>query len=378
MVVDEAGSARAWAWVEHLRAGGTTPWVAFTGSVPGTLSSGPLPGAAQLEVARRLNHTAGAPSDQQRRLVERVLEQGGPGRGQPDLALVGVDSDAAFGAPPVDPAQVPAPELLRIAVGLLADLLARNPAPAPTPAPRRVRARPWHRDYRLAGDPLLVEVARQSLLRAGHVPGLRAPVSVVLADDLCAMLSDVWSWRILQGGTVRWTRWLADWERRDTLPPRLLLDRIAARQAADTGPSQVHVAINAPASAVASLVGAPERSVDDPVRLSPDAVELVRQTSLVLRVLVAKEQRPRILGTDLVPLLADEQGPPRAVLARHDDWVRRQAAGMRDRIGDAGYPVCGDLDALIPPEPVPGTRPTNGGVLDVALRTLLNFKERAL
>lgn len=375
MADDEAGAARAWAWVDHLRAGGATPWADFSATAAGR--HGVLPGAAQLEVARRLNVLAGTASPEQTTLVEEVLDQGGPGRGQPDLTLEGVGADTGFGAPPVDPARIPAEELVRIAVGLLADLLARNPLPSAPPSPRP-RARPWHRDYRVLGDPLAVASVQRSLLRAGHAPGLRTPVAVVLADDLCSMLSDLWSWRILQGGTVRWARWLDDWERQDALPPRLQLTRIAERAAAETGLAGVHVAVDPQASTVASLIGAPERAVEMPERLSPDAVELVRQTSLVLRVLVANEDRPTVLDTGLVPLLADEHGPPRAILPRHVDWIRRRAAGMRAGLEDAGYPVSGDLDALVPPELVPGTRPTNGGVLDVALRVLLRFKEKPL
>ncbi|QIX25234.1 hypothetical protein ncot_00515 [Nocardioides sp. JQ2195] len=375
MGVDRAGSARAWAWVDHLRAGGSTPWSDFDGTAAGRPEA--LPGAAQLELARRLNLLAGAASPQQSRLVDHVLDQGGPGRGQLDLALVGVDTDSDFGAPPVDPAQVPASELLRIAVGLLADLVVRHPAP-PAATQRPARIRPWRRDYRLAGDPLAVDALRRSLLRAGHPPGLRAPVAAVLADELCAMLSDVWSWRILQGGTVRWARWLDDWERQDALPPRLQLPRVAAQQATTIGRAGVHVVVNAETASVAALLGVPASAVEATTRLSPDAVELVRQANLVLRVLAPKEERARIVETGLVPLLADARGPQRAVLPRHLDWVRRQAEGMRKELTAAGYPVRGDLDALVPPEHVPGTRPTSGGVLDVALCTLLRFKEKAL
>jgi hypothetical protein len=37
------GAARAWGWVAHLRAGGTTPWLAWTDAAPAT--GRVLPGA---------------------------------------------------------------------------------------------------------------------------------------------------------------------------------------------------------------------------------------------------------------------------------------------------------------------------------------------
>ena len=44
-------------WAQHLRSGGSTPWAAWPAVAPassGDVLTGPLPGAAQLEVVRRL------------------------------------------------------------------------------------------------------------------------------------------------------------------------------------------------------------------------------------------------------------------------------------------------------------------------------------
>ena len=76
------GRARAWAWIDHLRHGGTTPWRDWT-SADGTERSRFLPGAQQLELLRRLN-LVGQPKQ---RLVERVVAASAPGRGRPDLEL---------------------------------------------------------------------------------------------------------------------------------------------------------------------------------------------------------------------------------------------------------------------------------------------------
>ena len=140
---------RARGWVAHLRDGGTTPWLAWSGTSTGAPASGPLPGAQQLELLRRLNLVSGSsaqprgdhhrartrPAD--RRLADRVLAAPAAGRGKADLPLVGV-ADRGFGAAPVDPATISAHELVRVASVLLADdLVALGADPVATSWPRR-------------------------------------------------------------------------------------------------------------------------------------------------------------------------------------------------------------------------------------------------
>jgi len=79
----DTGRARAWAWVAHLRSGGTTPWRAWTAAdAPDrdrfARGGRYLPGAQQLELLRRLN-AAGRPTAS---LVDRVLNASAPGRGR--------------------------------------------------------------------------------------------------------------------------------------------------------------------------------------------------------------------------------------------------------------------------------------------------------
>ncbi|MDX6325519.1 MAG: hypothetical protein QOK15_1873, partial [Nocardioidaceae bacterium] len=90
-VGDAAFEAAARSWVQHLRAGGTTPWAdwatriapqAGTTPPPGTAAGVPLPGAAQLELLRRLNQQGPLPH-----LVDHVLQRPGPGRGWVHLPL---------------------------------------------------------------------------------------------------------------------------------------------------------------------------------------------------------------------------------------------------------------------------------------------------
>lgn len=376
-----AGRRTASAWVAHLRDGGTTPWRDFSGRAAQgaperTLDSTTreeVPGAAQLELLRRLN-VIGRPDAG---LAEEVLAASGPGRGLPDLSLVGVGDGSRFGPPPVDPAELAPEELLRVAVGVLAERLASAETPAAAPA--APRPLPWRRKVRLVGDPHLADATRAALRRAGHRPGLRQPRVVLLADELGGLLADVWRWRVTRGVATGWDWWLDSWARRDQLPPRADLTALAAHWAARVGPERVHVVVGPdPASEVARLAGA-----SAPVRASydgpgPAAVELVRAVNAVLPVLVTPDRHRRLLSERLVPMLADHAGPRRGVPAQHRDWVRERAERMRAELLAAGYPVHGGPDRLAA---APGSGPDHSGepapdeVLAVALTALLSFEE---
>lgn len=132
------GFARAaWSWVDHLRRGGSTPWLDWVArdagaAADGTLPGDPLPGAAELELVRRLAERAPAtlPPAAFERLAEVVLSRSGPGRGLPQLPLLWpANAPARVGAPPVDPATVPEGELVRVGVGALTDLLLGSETP---------------------------------------------------------------------------------------------------------------------------------------------------------------------------------------------------------------------------------------------------------
>ena len=130
--VDRAlGEQRAWGWVAHLREGGTTPWQEW--HERGESHGRYLPGAQQLELLRRLN-AAGSPD---RALGESVLAASAAGRGRPDLELVGAGPDSTFGPAPVDPAELPAGELVRVAASVLADQVVDAGAPAQGEPARR-------------------------------------------------------------------------------------------------------------------------------------------------------------------------------------------------------------------------------------------------
>lgn len=354
---------RAWGWVDHLRAGGTTPWADWTGE--GSRTGVWLPGAQQLELLRRL-HVAGRPSPE---LVERVLTASAPGRGTPDLELVGASEEKPFGPRPVDPADLPDAELVRVATNLLAeDLVAAGP-PAPRPAPY---VHPWRTRYRVVGDPWLADPVRESLVRRGRPPGGRGAVVLVLGADLATMLTDAWTARALSEGCPPWRAWLEPFTATPRVPPRVDLVRAAATWERRVGHARVRVVLD-PAE-LPRLLGV-RRPLPARPRLSADGVDLARRVAAVLGLLVLPPARAELLRGTLLPRLVGAGGSPLQVPVEHAAWVGERAARMRDRLLRAGYAVHGDPDRLVPPDAAFGSvgaaGPTDAGVLDLAVRLLL-------
>ena len=377
-----SGERRAWGWVEHLRHGGTTPWSAFTeeGEARGPL----LPGAIQLEVLRRLNLAGSQGSaDAQQALADRVLESSAPGRGQPDLQLAGALEWSGFGPPPVDPGDLTPDVLVRLAVGVLAELTVEaDPGPVEAPRPRRRMplrlAGLVQRQFHIVGSPVAGDQTRDALARAGRHNGRRNPVAVVLADDLGGMLADLWTWRVQHCLSTPFSSWVGQFAKRDELPRPLDTAAVAARWARRVGADNVHVVVQRhPAAEVARIVGA-RRPVDAThAGLSGAATRLVRDVNGVLRVLVDADRHQHLLDTVLLPWLAAEHGPRPAVPKRHEEWVRRRAERLREELSGGRYSLHGDLDLLVPQtsegghaERAGAVAPSEDAVLDIALRTL--------
>lgn len=155
-----------------------------------------VPGAAQVELARRLQERWDGPGFGV--LEHRVLARESPGRGL---------------APLPDGADVPIEELVRLGSGLLADL-----AVEATPVPSQA-GRPSRRASRL-----------------------------VLAPSLDRLLLDAWSARVQLGSGVRWRRFVQLRQVRDELPLRA--DVLA--RAARVGPRRVKVYVGAAADSKAA------------------------------------------------------------------------------------------------------------------------------
>lgn len=383
------------AWVEHLRAGGTTTWADWVresaGDVPPAGSNdrgGRLPGAGQLELVRRLGLEYAASPGRLGRgaftaLADRALSRSGPGRGLPDLplALPGSDRTSSVGAPPTDPGSLPVDELIRHGVGLLADLLVEaGPVPRPSVRRRRVLAR---HAFHLAGAPVTTCGVRASLAAVGRVEGGWSPEVVLFAEPLDEHLAQVWSTRVQHGAPVRWETFAGRWARRDALPPSADLPAIASFWAAKVGVSRVHVVVSDGVQAAipeaARVVGTrrPPRPVPgvDPARLSPTATDLVRRLNRVLNVRVADAARAGLVrrAVDLLPV-GDERAL--ALPPRHRDWAEQRAAQVARELGAGGYPVHGDL-ARIAPRHAGASSPRRPDVLTLVLSTCLRTAELA-
>ena len=351
------GLDRAWGWVEHLRAGGTTEWRHWAGT--SATHGRAVPGAQQLELLRRVNLVA-RPDD---RLAGRILAASAPGRGRPDLELVGASEESPFGARPVDPADLGDHELLRVAAHLIAeDVVATGLPPEPEPA----MPRPWRRRYRLVGDPLVSDPVRRDLLARGHGPRPRGDI-VVVAADLDRMLADTWTVRCFGQGAAPWPDWVHSWRKRRRLPPRIDLARVAATWAGRRGPERVHLVLDT--AALPARVGV--RRLVVPRTPSADAAELARRVAAMLGLMVTPPVRGALMRRTLWPRLATAPGEPVGVPEEHRGWVTGRAAAMARELRRAGYPVHGDLEALVPPPAREPALPSTAGALALAVRTLL-------
>jgi hypothetical protein len=351
--------ARAWAWVAHLLDGGTTPWSSWGADAPADQQSSRfLPGAQQLELLRRLNQQR-LPSPE---LAARVLATSAPGRGRPDLGLVGVLPESAFGPPPVDPGALPPDELVRVATALIAEDTVAAGDPLEARTPRLLRRR-----YRLLGDPELTRPLRDALVADGRPPGRRRATVVVAGTDVASMLVHVWTARSLGAGVRSWPDWLASEVRRPGLAERIDLAALASGWVGRVGPGRVHVVIDDPRRA-ARLTGARHRR-SSPRPLSADAVELARRTAPVVGTLVAPERRTALMWHRLRPVLAAYPGPALRIPRRHRPWLDERTVDLRHRLAAGNYAVHGALPA---PTEQPGVvAPDEERVLLLAMQVLL-------
>ncbi|GAB3197985.1 hypothetical protein GCM10027062_11120 [Nocardioides hungaricus] len=352
------GVRHAWGWVAHLREGGTTPWRDWTGE--GEPRGRVLPGAQQLELLRRLNGVGRPAPD----LAGRVLDASAPGRGRPDLELAGAVDRLEFGPPPVDPADLPDDELLRVAASVIADdVVAAGLPPAGRAAPPRL----WRTRYRLVGDPILADPMRDALVAQGRPPGGRGSVVLVVGTDVGAMVAHAWTTRSLAEGGASWREWLTPYTRGRALPRRVDLLRTAREWSANVGTERVRIVLDP--GLVPGLVGV--RRLPDPLALSADATDLARRVGQVLGLLAVPGRKRALMRHTLLPRLAALGGEPLVVPEEHHDWLHGRAVRVRDALLRSGYAVHGDPDALLPADRAGVPEPSDAGVLALALRLML-------
>ncbi len=401
-----------WSWHRHLAAGGSTPWREWLtdgAAAPGepVPAGWTPPGAAQLELLRRVAARGGLSGEATVRLADLVTSRSGPGRGLGQLPLLRPDRGprgtapepgrARTGAPPVDPAEVPAEELVRVGTGALTELLLQTPAPAePSPVRRQpVRGR-WTSGRRrrpsfvLAGAPVTTALVRRTLEAAGHREGGRSPQVFVLVEPFDRALAQVWSARVQHGAPVRWHGFVQRWSGRRELPPSLDLTAVAGGWAARVGPGRVHLVAADPsgsgvaaAGVVAEVLGPDPRPPAPPsatptgvLDLSPAAVDVARRVNAVLGVRVPPD-RHRVVLRRLVELLerCDLPRPPGSehlltVPEPARRWAQDRAEQQVGALSAGGYPVHGSVDRFLPRFGDLATHPRREDALEVVTACL--------
>ena len=403
MTPDQSAFERAaWSWVEHLRQAGTTPWAVWVqrgeagwSAAPATGGRlpGALPGAAELELVRRLAERTPAPSASFTALADHAFGRSGPGRGLGELPLLwpAAEGRPRFGPPPVDPAQVPDQELIRVGTGVLADLLLRDDpidlryryADRSVYVPSHLRYRRetarhrfWQRSFRLAGAPVTASAVRAGLLAGGRVPGGRRPTVLLFARPLEELLTQVWSARVQAGAHVRWPTFVNTWAHQDTLPPAADLAGLAARWASRVGPRRVHVVLSGDDDqarrTTEAVLGLPVEGPGTPAvaALTPAATDLVRGINVVLDVKVLPDRRAEAVRR-LLLLLHGAATPALAVPEQHRDWLTPTAATMTEQLRRGGYAVHGDPGLILTGRPGAPRRPLRTEVLALTLDACL-------
>ncbi|WP_224277693.1 hypothetical protein [Nocardioides lacusdianchii] len=359
MTGDSSGSAAS--WVEHLRHGGTTPWLAWADRTT-PVAAPTLPGAQQLELLRRINLARGSAVPDPA-LADRVLATTAAGRGKADLPLVGLPR-SGFGPAPVDPATVGAHELLRVASVLVADdLVALGADPVCT-----TWARPWRRRFRLVGDPVLATGLREHLRALGRPEGGPRPHVVALGAPLDELLARTWTQRCFEHGSKPWAEWLRFWRERDQLPARVDLAESVARW----HPRRPLVRVVTDLDRLPRELGV--RSLPSSLARVPgaDQAELARRVAAVVGLRVPAAERPALMRT-LQRRIPDSGVAPVGVPDRERDWVASSAARMTRHLTRAGYPVVGDLADLAPRSaPATVTGADDEQVLDLAIRMVVD------
>lgn len=348
---------RAYGWVAHLRAGGTTPWRVWTAEAEPVTRT--VPGAQQLELLRRINSTADAPVPAA--LVDRVLAAPAAGRGKADLPLAGLPAPS-YGPRPVDPSLMDPRELLRVASVLLADdLVGLGPDPV-----RTSWARPWRRRFRLVGDPIVTASAREHLLARGRPEGGPRPFVVAVGAPLDDLLAHTWTQRCFEHGSRPWADWLRFWRERDQLPARVdLVDSVRR-----WGGRRPFVRVVTDLTRLPGQVGV--RHLPEVRTPGADQAELARRIAAVVGLRAPAAERPALMRT-LQRRIPDTGVAPVGVPAGEQEWVTGSAARLGRQVSRAGYPVVGDLADLGPraaPDAAAGA--DDQQVLDLAIRMIVD------
>ncbi len=330
------------AWYAELRGGSSITWAEHLAT--GTTGDGtPIRvDAAHLELVRRLALRLGDDPGFAE-LADRVVGTAAFGRGRVDIPLPLPGALPVSGSPAIDPGEVPAGELLRVAVPVLAGLL---PVPEPTES-TRVRGRGPR--VVVHGNPGLADPLRTALRAAGVREGGRSALHVVLAAPLDVAVFSLWTARVRGGAAVRWRRlWerLAEGELPPGVDPGSILDELHTRVRSD----RIHLVVADSRSVAAARVGA-WLGVDLAEDVQPTwaEVDLARRLNWFHAARMdAAERAAYVSGLLEFGQSADAGVPdlPRGLRP----WARTTAAAVAGRLADrarsGGYAVHGDLEEV--------------------------------
>ena len=376
---DEAAyAARVRAWAGDLRTGSTRTWRDFLDAPVTdvqTADDGPLPGAAQLELVRRLAD-GDAPIPRFAELADLVATTAGPGRGLVDAPLPW-PSRRTVGTPAVEPDELPAEELLRASAGVLARLLTPEAA---IPAPRRPAAwRPWRRGFTLLGAPTTVELVRGALLQRGLREGGSRTTWFVLGGPLEDLMAQRWSARVRAGAGLRWQRLWRTAATNDRLPPAIELPTIARYVSDQFDPARVHVVLaeepGQALAAVAEVLGVPAGTLGPTADVL--ATDLLRRVNPVLGLAVGEEARRRVVDRVWPEIAGGEPVAPLGAPAAQLDWAVAAGERMADALRAGRYAVHGDPALVVPTRRSDVRRvPDPDAVLEHALRVVARAWQR--
>ena len=318
----------------------------------------PLPDAVHLELVRRINLAAPEGADV-RGLADQVIATAAPGRGLIDVPLPWPDTPRRFGTPPMDPAQLPEEELIRLAVGVLAHLLPGVPASTPE-APPAPWPLPWRRRFRLHGSPGTVAGVRESLLAQGLVETDWRPTHIVLARPVQVMMAEYWAASVRNGGILKWSTAWRRAEAAGRLPPSIDVADIAERLATRST-RQVHVVAAGSAEDAAALAAEVLRADPAEIQENGDAAvsDLLRRLNR-LTALAHGPGRVRELARTLAATLDEPATPAHSATSLAPpppvDGLGAGAGGVHRRADPPGWLRCARRTGRPDPHRPPAAR----------------------
>lgn len=336
------------AWAQHLRVGGQLSWTEFVatqGDIPHDNHDHrhheDLPTASQLRLLQLLPR-----ADHREQLADLIFATPAPGRGLVDIPLTW-PSESPFGTPAHDPEDVPAAELLRQAVGVLAAILDQQPIPTPQAEKPTPLPLPWRQRFRVHGAPVAADVVRRDLIRQRHHDTDLRTLHLVLGTPLDVMMAEHWDRRVRAGGIVRWHSLWQQWLKRDRLPRPLDLAARAQELAARGEDLVIVIGSDTEIAHTRAVTHLGRRPQIPAPPLNPAASDAFRRLNRLLIQTQGADAlelwRPR-----LEKLLWFPDREPLGVPTDALEWAREQAERQVQLLREGGYAVVGDLTELAP------------------------------